>query len=126
MLYQLIISHLLFDYGKALTPAMIKDKSIGRPGLPIATHALLHSIGVISILLLNGVDLKFSILLGCFEFITHFGIDVVKGQIENTFKSLKDQKNPYHWHLFQVDQFLHISVKYIISIVAMNQLTLVN
>jgi hypothetical protein len=122
MFYHLLISHLIFDYGKALTPSMIRDKSIGKIGWPIAIHALLHSIGVISILLLNGIDLKLSMTLGIFEFVTHFTIDILKGKIENTFKNLKNPKNPYHWHLFQIDQFLHITVKYIISIVALSQL----
>jgi len=27
MFYHLLISHLIFDYGKALTPSMIRDKS---------------------------------------------------------------------------------------------------
>lgn len=31
ILYQLILSHLIFDYGKALTPEMIKAKSKGYP-----------------------------------------------------------------------------------------------
>ena len=122
MFYQLLISHFIFDYGKALTPSMIRDKSIGKPGWPIALHALLHSLGVAIVLLLNLVSLKLVVSLAFFEFITHFGIDVFKGKIEKAFQSLKDPKNPYHWHLFQIDQFLHLTIKYVISIIALSTL----
>lgn len=119
MFYQLLISHFIFDYGKALTPSMIRDKSIGKPGWPIALHAFLHSLGVSIVLLLNSVSLNLVIPLALFEFITHFGIDVFKGKIETTFPVLKDPKQAYHWHLFQIDQFLHITIKFIISMIAL-------
>ena len=48
ILYQLILSHLVFDYGKSLTPEMIKAKSKGYPYFPIAKHAFLHAIGVLN------------------------------------------------------------------------------
>lgn len=57
MFYQLLISHFIFDYGKALTPSMIRDKSIGKLGWPIALHALLHAIGVTIVLLVNSVNI---------------------------------------------------------------------
>jgi hypothetical protein len=114
ILYQLIISHLIFDYGKALTPEMIKAKSKGYPYIPIVKHALLHTIGIFFVLILNSVSVEKVILAGLFEFSTHFFIDVMKGRIENKYTKLKDPTNPYHWHLFQFDQFLHISCKYLI------------
>lgn len=122
MFYQLLISHFIFDYGKALTPAMIRDKSIGKIGWPIILHALLHSIGVASVLLLNSVSITLVIPLAFFEFITHLGIDVFKGKIEEAFPNLKNPKNPYHWHLFQVDQFLHVTIKYLISLITLGTL----
>jgi len=47
ILYQLILSHLLFDYVKALTPEMIKAKSKGYPYITIAKHVMLHVIGIL-------------------------------------------------------------------------------
>lgn len=117
MLYQLIISHLIFDYGKALTPKMIAAKSKGYPFIPIIQHASLHALGIFIVLTYNGYNIEKSILLSLFEFTTHFLIDTVKGRIETKYPSLKDNKNPWHWHLFQIDQFLHITSKYIISII---------
>lgn len=122
MFYQLLISHFIFDYGKALTPSMIRDKSIGKLGWPIALHALLHAIGVTIVLLVNSVNITLAISLAFFEFITHLGIDVFKGKIEKAFPNLKNPKNPYHWHLFQLDQFLHLTIKYLISIIALGSL----
>ncbi len=117
LLFKLILSHLLFDYGKALTPEMIAAKSKGYPYIPIAKHALLHSIGVFTVLILYDYSIQKSILLSLFEFTTHFIIDVSKGRIETKYPKLKDDTNPYKWHLFQIDQLLHITSKYIISII---------
>mgnify|MGYP003532200144 CR=1 FL=1 len=114
ILYQLILSHLVFDYGKALTPEMIKAKSKGYPYFPIAKHAFLHAIGVCIVLLFNSVSIEKIALASLFEFSAHFFIDVMKGRIETKWSKLKDPTNPYHWHLFQIDQFLHISCKYLI------------
>jgi hypothetical protein len=108
------MSHLLFDYGKALTPEMIAAKAKGYPFLPIAKHAMLHAIGVAIVLACNSVSIERIILASAFEFTTHFCIDVLKGRVETRWPSLKDQKNPYHWHLFQLDQALHITSKMLI------------
>lgn len=121
ILYQLIFSHLAFDYGKALTPEMIKAK--GYPYIPIFQHAMLHAIGVFLVLMFNSISVEKAILASsnakirsasAFEFTTHFCIDVTKGRIETKWPKLKDPTNPYHWHLFQLDQFLHITSKYLI------------
>jgi hypothetical protein len=114
ILYQLILSHLTFDYGKALTPEMIKAKAKGYPYIPIAKHAMLHAIGVFIILMFNSISIEKAILASSFEFTTHFCIDVAKGRIETKWPKLKDNTNPYHWHLFQVDQALHITSKFLI------------
>lgn len=114
ILYQLILSHLLFDYGKALTPEMIKAKSKGYPYIPIAKHAMLHAIGIFIILFLNNISIEKIILSSSFEFSAHFFIDTMKGKVETKWSNLKDPSNPYHWHLFQIDQFLHITCKYLI------------
>ena len=114
MLYQLILSHLTFDYGKALTPNMISAKSKGYPYLPIAQHALLHALGVTLVLFFNSISVDKILMASSFEFSTHFCIDVAKGRIETKWPKLKDPTNPYHWHLFQIDQALHITSKYII------------
>jgi len=114
ILYQLIFSHLVFDYGKALTPEMIKAKAKGYPYIPIFQHAMLHAIGVFLVLMFNSISVEKVILASAFEFITHFCIDVTKGRVETKWPKLKDQTNPYHWHLFQLDQFLHITSKYLI------------
>lgn len=117
ILFPLTISHFIFDYGKALTPEMIAAKSKGYPYIPIAKHALLHAIGVFLILIYYDYPLLKALLLSLFEFTTHFIIDVMKGRIETKYPKLKDEKNPYKWHLFQIDQILHITSKYIISII---------
>lgn len=120
MFYQLLLSHFFFDYGKLITPSMVAAKSKGRPIGPIAKHALFHTIGVFLVLLLNGIPIIPNILLCFFEFITHLLIDISKGKVETRFPKLKDPKNPWTWHLFQCDQLLHVTVMYIISIIALN------
>jgi len=68
ILYQLIFSHLVFDYGKALTPEMIKAKAKGYPYIPITKHAMLHAIGVFLVLMLNSVSIEKAVLASSFEF----------------------------------------------------------
>lgn len=114
ILFQLILSHLTFDYGKALTPEMIKAKAKGYPYIPIAKHAMLHAIGVFIVLMFNSISIEKATIASTFEFSTHFCIDVAKGRIETRWPKLKDPTNPYHWHLFQLDQALHITSKYLI------------
>lgn len=123
MFYQLIISHLFFDYGKMVTPSMVAAKSTGRKIGPIALHASLHSLGVFAVLICNGVPFSIALLLSLFEFVTHLAIDILKGRIETKYPKLKDPKNPWTWHLFQADQFLHISVMYIISFINFSSLS---
>lgn len=118
MLYELIISHFVFDYGYMLTPSMINAKSKGWPIGPIANHALLHTLGVAAILLLHSVPIPVIIGLALFEFVTHLIIDISKGRLEAKFPSLKDAKNPWHWHIFQIDQFIHLSVMFAIADIA--------
>jgi len=119
MFYQLLVSHFTFDYGYALTPSMLRAKSKGWPLYPILLHASLHSIGVLIVLLLNGYTMNDQkcFNLFSFQFISHFLIDWAKGMIETRWSSLKNPSNPWHWHLFQIDQFLHVTVMYVISII---------
>ena len=116
MFYQLLCSHMFFDYGWALTPNMIKAKSKGWPLYPILLHAALHATGVLFILLMHGYRDPILFNLAAFQFISHTFIDYTNGQIETKFPRLKDPTNPWHWHIFQIDQFLHITVMYVISI----------
>lgn len=115
MFYQLLISHFLFDYASALTPKMLEAKSKGYPIFPIFQHALLHTLGVLIILLINSTNWEI-ILAACFlELVSHTIIDTTKGRIENKYPIFKEN-NRWHWHLFQIDQFLHVTVMYIISL----------
>jgi len=114
LFYQLLISHFLFDYGRA--PKMIEAKSKGTPLFPIFQHALLHTIGVFIVLAINGVFFPKILILSLFQLLTHFIIDVSKGKLESRYPNLKNSNSPLHWHLFQLDQFLHITVMFIISI----------
>jgi len=66
------------------------------------------------VLMFNSISVEKAILASSFEFTTHFFIDVTKGRVETKWPKLKDPTNPYHWHLFQLDQFLHITSKYLI------------
>lgn len=116
LFYQLLISHFIFDYGYAIRPSMVKAKSDGYPIFPILLHAFLHSLGVLLVLLLNGYDLPKIFSLSFFQLMAHFLIDLIKSKIENKYPSLKSHSNPLYWHLFQLDQFLHISCMFIISI----------
>lgn len=114
ILLQLLISHLIFDYGYALSKKMINAKSIGKPIFPIMIHAFFHSIGVFIVLFINNIDLKLCIISMIIEFISHTIIDITKGLLQNKYDKLRDNKNPWYWHLFQIDQLLHILTKYII------------
>jgi hypothetical protein len=118
MFYQLMVSHFIFDYGYAVTPSMVAAKSKAKPIGPIALHALLHSIGVAFILYYNSIPLHLIVGLSTFQFVSHLIIDVMKGRIENDYPSLKSPTNPWHWHLFQMDQFMHLSVMYVICDIA--------
>lgn len=116
VLFQMIIGHFLADYGFALTPKMLAAKSKGEPTGPIAQHSLIHGILIFIILIINFPELPLWLILFCsfLEFITHLIIDTLKGLIQNANKKLNDIKNPLYWHLFQIDQFLHVSNKFLI------------
>lgn len=114
--YLLIIGHFILDYGYALSSKMIEAKSKGYPIGPIAKHAGLHSLSVYLILCLFFPYLSWKLIfVFCLlEFVTHFNIDTLKGMIQNKYPKLKDSYNPLYWHLFQIDQLLHISIKFLI------------
>lgn len=116
MFYSLLISHLLLDYGYALSGSMLLAKSKGSPYSPILLHSALQATGVALVLLAFGVNPTIILIAFHFELITHFLIDLGKGKVQGKYPELQDSKNPLYWHLFQVDQFLHITVKYIIAL----------
>ena len=68
------------------------------------------------ILMFNNYDIYRILFLCALQFTSHLLIDVLKGTVETVYPNLKDFTNPWHWHLFQIDQFLHVSVMYVISI----------
>ncbi len=50
----------------------------------------------------------------CFEFWSHFLIDVLKGRLNGWFPSLQSPANKIHWIVFGADQFAHALVIIII------------
>ena len=124
MFYWLIISHFLLDYGYALSPGMVRAKKTGKEPFLVLLHGTVHALGVTLVLLAYGVD--YLIILKAFhlEQATHTAINLGKTWIQNKYEVLQDSSNKLYWHLFQVDQFLHISVKYAIFLMAIGKITL--
>ncbi|OZI06606.1 hypothetical protein BWI93_19190 [Siphonobacter sp. BAB-5385] len=98
--------HFAADFTHLSTPWMLSAKRFGKPVLPIAAHALLHT----TLFLLVGLCIAeawAAIVVALIQFITHGSIDVLKGRINARYASLQSPANPYHWYVFGFDQLLH-------------------
>ena len=101
--------HWLGDYTHLSTGKMLAAKRLGYPYLPILYHALVHTVLVLVVLMFVTSPLN-AIGLALFVLSTHFGIDVLKGEINKWFPLLQNPANKYHWYVFGIDQFLHFEV----------------
>jgi len=117
LLILLNVCHWLGDYTHLQMPHMLLAKKIGRPIGPILQHAFMHSF-LIMFILIPYTDALTGVSLMAFQFITHFGIDLLKGKCNVWFPSLTNPANPFHWYVFGLDQLLHQIVLIIIASIA--------
>jgi len=116
LLLGLFFCHFLADYTHLSAAWMLSAKRLGKPLLPIYTHAVVHA-------LLMGIFLRicFGYPMGIWhtdtigkmillQLISHFLIDVWKGRMNGWFPSLQNPANKWHWIVFGFDQFLHATV----------------
>lgn len=119
----LLAAHFTLDFGYFLTPEMLKAKDTGSPLFPIAKHALAHTLAMSIIIAMFCPNVNFLTCIAVaasIEFFSHWFIDTMKGKIGTRFPALKDSSNPLFWHLFALDQFLHVTI-----IIAISNLTLI-
>ena len=108
----LITSHFIFVYGIFVTKKMLQYKSGDSSKiLHIFIHGFLHGLGASFCLWLFNVPVELILIIGVFETLVHSMIDILKKEIECTYEIFKDIKKPYYWHLFQADQYIHITLK---------------
>lgn len=124
LLVLLNICHFLADYTWLSTPWMLRAKFEGRPLFPILVHAQVHAIlmGTVLHFYLHGNIWKWDKVddLFFFQWITHFGIDTLKGRMNVWFPSLKSPVNVLHWTVFGGDQLLHQIVIILMAYYAVN------
>jgi len=117
ILFQL--THWLADYTNLSTKWMLDAKRLGKPLIPIFTHAIIHAILVGFVLIpLSVVNPVLWMKLMGFQLISHFLIDVWKGRMNGWFPSLQSPANKFHWYIFGFDQLLHQIVLIIITFLA--------
>jgi hypothetical protein len=105
ILIGLFICHFVADYTHLSTSWMLDAKRLGKPFLPILTHAMVHTLLMGIFLGCMGISNTF-LLMGL-QLITHFIIDVWKGRMNNLFPELQYPLNKWHWIVFGFDQLLH-------------------
>lgn len=110
ILIGLFICHWLADYTHLSTAWMLNAKRLGKPFLPIFTHAMVHMV-LMWLFLSTFFGFTPKIMTVCvFQLITHFLIDVWKGRMNGWFPSLQSPANKWHWIVFGFDQLLHAIV----------------
>lgn len=109
LLIVLLFTHWLADYTHLSRPWMLAAKRLGKPVLPIVAHAGVHALLVYLIALIVA-SLEVAIILGLFQWISHALIDIWKGRMNVWFPSLRNPANVYHWYVFGIDQFFHLSI----------------
>jgi hypothetical protein len=114
ILIGLFICHFLADYTHLSTNWMLNAKRLGKPLIPILTHATVHTLLMGMFLWLFGVSN--TILLMGFQLTTHFVIDVWKGRMNSWFPLLQSPTNKWHWVVFGFDQLLHALVIILMSL----------
>lgn len=106
ILLVLNLCHWVGDFTHATRPGMLAAKMLGKPLLPIAAHALVHTVlmALACWVLIGANAAAIAVLI---QFPTHFGIDVLKGRLNGWFPSLRSPMNVYHWYVFGADQLAH-------------------
>lgn len=101
----LFLAHYLGDYTHLSTKWMLDAKRTGSPFEPIMAHACVH--GVLFMIVSVFFCPEKAFIIGAFQILTHFSIDVWKGKMNVWFPSLSDPACKYHWYIFGFDQLLH-------------------
>lgn len=114
LLLGLFFCHFLADYTHLSTAWMLNAERLGKPLLPIYTHAVVHAfmMGLFLRIIYGGWGNSFDTIAKVLylQLISHFLIDVWKGRMNGWFPSLQNPANKWHWIVFGFDQFLHATV----------------
>ena len=110
LLIGLFFCHFLADFTWLSTTWMLNAKSLGKPLLPIFAHAAVHATLMGLLLAFGNLPLALWVNLVIFQLLTHFLIDLWKGQMNVWFPILKSPASKWHWIIFGFDQFLHAVV----------------
>jgi hypothetical protein len=108
----LLFVHFLADYTPLSTPWMLEAKRAGRPLEPIASHAAVHMLLCLPVLLFFSSRehvLELAVawwMIG----VSHFLIDTLKGRINGWYPPAASPVNKCHWVIFGLDQYLHAAV----------------
>lgn len=115
ILIGLFICHFLADFTPLSTPWMLHAKCLGKPLVPILTHACVHGILMLVFMLSIGVRYEVALQMWLLQVVTHFSVDVLKGRMNGWFPTLQDTSSKGHWTVFGFDQLLHAIVIIIMS-----------
>ncbi len=105
----LLACHWAGDFTHLSRPYMLAAKRIGYPFGPILDHAVVHGALMFSVLFI-AVSPIAAITALFIEVPTHFGIDVLKGKMNEWVPSLQSPANTFHWWVFGIDQYAHVAV----------------
>lgn len=99
----LFAKHLVADY-LTQTPWMIAGKGNLRH-LGGYTHAAIHSVGTIIVLLIVGMDPAFALTVALTEFVLHYLLDFAKDHYS---RGVNPSARPHlYWGLYGLDQTFH-------------------
>lgn len=104
----LLVAHYLGDFTPLSTGRMLEAKAAGGPVSLIASHAGVHAflVGIV-VAVATGFDARLTGGAVAIEFVTHFGIDLARGQLGGRFPSFRDPSDRRFWRVLGLDQLAH-------------------
>lgn len=105
----LILCHFIADFTPLSMPHMLKAKAKGAPIWPIIQHGFIHAF-LMQWVLFMFLPVREATLLAFLQWVTHTGIDILKGRINVWHPPASNPANKIHWMIFGADQFLHLMV----------------
>jgi hypothetical protein len=111
LMASLFLAHFLGDFTRLSTNRMQEAKATGRPVGPIVAHGAVHAV-LVGIAVAAAAWPGVSVLVAAMgvEFVTHFGIDWIRGRLGDGRPTLSSPESPAFWTVLGLDQLAHYLV----------------
>jgi hypothetical protein len=111
LMASLFLAHFLGDFTRLSTKRMQKAKATGRPVGPILAHGAVHGF-LVGIAVAAVASPGMSVLIAAMgvEFVTHFGIDWIRGRLGEGRPNFSSPESPAFWTVLGLDQLAHYLV----------------